>query len=181
MIKAENLLASQGGPIILAQISTCNGWYYDQFYPSNPNTHKIWTENWTGWFNEWGGGDPHRTAEDVAFAVARFFQYGGTVQNYYMVTIYNLNGERACFFGNANETDNMTITFEGNKYTVPAWSVSILPECQTVVYNTAQVNRQTSIMLKKPNEADEGPLQWPWRLENLESLKSQLLKKKSES
>lgn len=31
--------------------------------------------------------DPHRTAEDVAFAVARFFQYGGTLQNYYMVSV----------------------------------------------------------------------------------------------
>ncbi|GAV90542.1 Glyco_hydro_35 domain-containing protein, partial [Cephalotus follicularis] len=44
----------------------------------------MWTENWTGWFKSWGGLDPHRTAEDVAFAVARFFQYGGTFQNYYM-------------------------------------------------------------------------------------------------
>lgn len=37
-------------------------------------------------FMHWGGPTPHRTAEDVAFAVGRFFQYGGTFQNYYMVT-----------------------------------------------------------------------------------------------
>ncbi|OMO91833.1 hypothetical protein COLO4_18061 [Corchorus olitorius] len=85
MVKKEKLFASQGGPIILAQLETCNGWYCDNFTPQNPNTPKMWTENWTGWFKSWGGPNPHRTAEDVAFAVARFFQNGGTLQNYYMV------------------------------------------------------------------------------------------------
>lgn len=36
-------------------------------------------------FKSWGGKDPYRTAEDLAYAVARFFQFGGTFQNYYMV------------------------------------------------------------------------------------------------
>jgi hypothetical protein len=36
-------------------------------------------------FKTFGGRDPHRPAEDVAFSVARFFQKGGSVQNYYMV------------------------------------------------------------------------------------------------
>ncbi|XP_021750275.1 beta-galactosidase 15-like [Chenopodium quinoa] len=132
MVKKENLLAPEGGPIILTQIeneygnimdpygdagkryinwcakmavaqnvgvpwimcqqsdapqpmiNTCNGWYCHDFTPNNPNSPKIWTENWTGWFKNWGGKLPHRTAEDVAYAVARFFQTGGTVQNYYM-------------------------------------------------------------------------------------------------
>ncbi|KAI3949814.1 hypothetical protein MKW92_040004 [Papaver armeniacum] len=65
-------------------INTCNGWYCDSFTPTHPNTPKMWTENWTGWFKNWGGKHPHRTAEDVAFSVARFFQRGGTFQNYYM-------------------------------------------------------------------------------------------------
>ncbi|KAI3772554.1 hypothetical protein L6452_03742 [Arctium lappa] len=65
-------------------INTCNGWYCDAFTPNNPNSPKMWTENWTGWFKNWGGLDPKRTAEDVAFAVAKFFQRGGTFQNYYM-------------------------------------------------------------------------------------------------
>ncbi|KAL5549989.1 hypothetical protein UlMin_000165 [Ulmus minor] len=132
MMKRENLFASQGGPIILAQIeneygnvmwkygddgkqyvnwcaklaqsyqigvpwimcqqsdapkpmiNTCNGWYCDDFQPNNENVPKIWTENWTGWFKDWGMQDPHRTAEDLAYSVARFFQKGGTLQNYYM-------------------------------------------------------------------------------------------------
>ncbi|XP_071908360.1 beta-galactosidase 15-like [Coffea arabica] len=132
MMKNANLFASQGGPIILAQIeneygdvawnfgsvarpyiqwcaqlaeslsigvpwimcqqpdapdpmiNTCNGFYCDQFKPKNDNIPKIWTENWTGWFKDWGDATPRRTAEDVAFAVARFYQLNGTVMNYYM-------------------------------------------------------------------------------------------------
>lgn len=69
------------------QLETCNGWYCDTNYtPKKAGTPKMWTENWTGWFKNWGAPDPKRTAEDLAFAVARFFQTGGTLQNYYMVS-----------------------------------------------------------------------------------------------
>ncbi|KAK6941269.1 D-galactoside/L-rhamnose binding SUEL lectin domain [Dillenia turbinata] len=285
MVKEENLFASQGGPIILAQIeneygnviwaygdagkayvnwcadmaqsfdigvpwimcqesdapqpmiNTCNGWYCDQFTPNSPSSPKMWTENWTGWFKNWGGKDPHRTAEDLAFSVARFFQLGGTFQNYYMyhggtnfgrtaggpyittsydydapldeygnlnqpkyghlkqlhevlqsmeyvlthgdvnttdmgnstsVSVYSTNETSSCFFGNANETSDWTFSFQGNQYTVPAWSVSILPDCKTVAYNTAKVNTQTNVMVKKSNEAEVEPdaLKWSWKQEN---------------
>ncbi|KAM3286597.1 beta-galactosidase 15 [Capsicum chacoense] len=287
MVKQEKLFASQGGPIILAQIeneygnaqaaygdagkayvhwcsnmaqsldvgvpwimcqqpdapqpmiNTCNGYYCDQFTPNNPNSPKMWTENWTGWFKNWGGKDPLRTAEDLAYSVARFYQTGGTFQNYYMyhggtnfgrtsggpyitttydynapldefgnlaqpkyghlkelhdvlhsmekvltngnvtntafensvaVTMYALDGHSSCFFSNANETTDATITYKGVKYHVPAWSVSILPDCKTEVYNTAKVNTQTSIMVKKSNEAESEPasLQWSWRPERID-------------
>lgn len=36
-------------------------------------------------FLSFGGAVPYRPVEDLAFAVARFFQLGGTFQNYYMV------------------------------------------------------------------------------------------------
>ncbi|MBA0661824.1 hypothetical protein Goklo_006065, partial [Gossypium klotzschianum] len=65
-------------------INTCNGFYCDNFKPNNPKSPKMWTENWTVWFKLWGSKDPHRTAEDIAFAVARFFQMGGVLNTYYM-------------------------------------------------------------------------------------------------
>lgn len=286
MVKKEKLLASQGGPIILAQIeneygnvmspygdagkeyinwcaklavsqnigvpwimcqqddapqpmiNTCNGWYCHDFTPNNPNSPKIWTENWTGWFKNWGGTLPHRTAEDVAYAVARFFETGGTVQNYYMyhggtnfgrttggpyittsydydapldeygnlnqpkwghlkqlhsvlhsiekvltygdivktdmgnsvkVTSYKKDNTSSCFISNSNSTNDATITYQGRTFTIPAWSVSILPDCQNEVYNTAKVNTQTSIVAKIPNEAEQEPssLTWHWKRENI--------------
>ncbi|XP_059636218.1 beta-galactosidase-like [Cornus florida] len=35
-------------------------------------------------FKNWGGQDPQRTAEDLAYSIARFFQAGGVFTNYYM-------------------------------------------------------------------------------------------------
>ncbi|XP_051132245.1 beta-galactosidase 15-like isoform X1 [Andrographis paniculata] len=287
MMKKEKLFASQGGPIILAQIeneygnvmsaygdagkeyvkwcanlaeslhigvpwimcqqddapqpiiNTCNGFYCDQFTPNNRNSPKMWTENWTGWFKNWGGKDPLRTAEDVAYAVARFYQLGGTFQNYYMYhggtnfgrtsggpyittsydydaplneyggfnqpkyghlkqlhdvlhslekaltygnvshtdlgnnssrTIYAYNGTETCFFGNANPKNDTTFTYKGINLKVPAWSVSILPDCKNEAYNTAKVNTQTSVMVKASNEAENEPddLKWSWRPENVD-------------
>jgi hypothetical protein len=67
------------------QINTCNGFYCDQFTPNSNSKPKLWTENWSGWFLSFGGAVPYRPTEDLAFAVARFYQRGGTMQNYYMV------------------------------------------------------------------------------------------------
>ncbi|KAL6607971.1 hypothetical protein ACP70R_041034 [Stipagrostis hirtigluma subsp. patula] len=65
-------------------IHTCNGFYCHDWFPNRTGIPKIWTENWTGWFKAWDKPDFHRTAEDIAFAVARFFQKRGSVHNYYM-------------------------------------------------------------------------------------------------
>lgn len=37
-------------------------------------------------FTAFGGAVPHRPVEDMAFAVARFIQKGGSFVNYYMVS-----------------------------------------------------------------------------------------------
>ena len=63
------------------------------------------------------------------------------------------------------------MSYNGKDFKVPAWSVSILPDCQTEVYNTAKVNTQTSVIVKKENKAEEEPaaLKWLWRPENLDA------------
>ncbi|TXG66844.1 hypothetical protein EZV62_008119 [Acer yangbiense] len=63
-------------------INTCNGFYCDNFTPNSDKKPKMWTENWSGWFLPFGGPVPYRPAEDLAFAVACFYQQGGTFQNY---------------------------------------------------------------------------------------------------
>ena len=42
---------------------------------------------WACRYQNWGQAVPHRPVEDNAFAVARFFQRGGSFQNYYMVRV----------------------------------------------------------------------------------------------
>ncbi|KAJ8751435.1 hypothetical protein K2173_016643 [Erythroxylum novogranatense] len=193
-------------------INTCNGFYCDQFTPNSINKPKMWTENWTGWFLSFGGAAPYRPVEDIAFAVARFYQLGGTFQNYYMyhggtnfghstggpfistsydydapldeyglirqpkwghlkdlhkaiklceeamvtteptttsagqnleVTVYKAgSGLCSAFLANTAVTDK-TVNFRGKTYDLPAWSVSILPDCKNVVLNTAKINSMT--------------------------------------
>ncbi|CAI0468985.1 unnamed protein product [Linum tenue] len=183
-------------------IDTCNGFYCDAFKPTAPHRPKIWTENWPGWFQLFGAPNPHRPAEDVAFAVARFFQKGGTVNNYYMyhggtnfgrtaggpfiTTSYDYEapideyvylilpkwghlkelhraiklcenllltsnpvnislgpsqeGGCAAFLANTDDKNDVTVSFRNASYHLPAWSVSILPDCKTEVYNSAEVH-----------------------------------------
>ncbi|RZC52882.1 hypothetical protein C5167_021309 [Papaver somniferum] len=64
-------------------INACNGFYCDWFTPNKKYKPKMWTENWTGWFTGFGGTVP-RTAEDVAYSVAKFIQTSGSFMNYYM-------------------------------------------------------------------------------------------------
>ncbi|KAL5576087.1 hypothetical protein UlMin_017786 [Ulmus minor] len=286
MMKEAKMFASQGGPIIIAQIeneygnimweygeagksyinwcakmaeslnigvpwimcqqedapqpmiNTCNGYYCDWFKPNNPKSPKMFTENWVGWFKKWGERDPHRTAEDVAYSVARFFQRGGVFNNYYMyhggtnfgrtaggpyiATSYdydapldeygNLNqpkwghlkqlhaaiklgekilttgnytekvistgvnlttytsatGERFCFLSNTDKGEDAVVDLQKDgKYWVPAWSVSVLDGCNKEVFNTAKVNSQTSILVKKPAEISDSivKLTWTWKPE----------------
>ncbi|XP_057953091.1 beta-galactosidase 8 [Malania oleifera] len=196
-------------------INTCNGFYCDQFTPNSNKKPKMWTENWTGWFLLFGGSLPSRPVEDIAFSVARFFQRGGTFQNYYMYyggtnfgrttggpfiatsydydapideygllrqpkwghlrdlhkaiklcedamvatdpTITSLgsnleasvyktgSGSCAAFLANVGTNSDATVNFNGNTYHLPAWSVSILPDCKNVVLNTAKINSVATI------------------------------------
>ncbi|MBA0871634.1 hypothetical protein Goshw_028436 [Gossypium schwendimanii] len=252
-------------------IDTCNNYYCDGYKPNSPNKPTIWTENWDGWYTSWGGRLPHRPVEDLAFAVARFFQRGGSLMNYYMyfggtnfgrtsggpfyITSYDYDApideyglrsepkwghlkdlhaaiklceralvaadspqymklgprqevcarrggdkvgwsdwsyfslrqiqfglftsltslignnmqahvywentqstvlnttlsesQSACsaFLANIDEHNTATVTFRGKSYSLPPWSVSILPDCSNVAFNTAKVGAQTSVKL----------------------------------
>ncbi|CAL5416749.1 unnamed protein product [Camellia sinensis] len=211
-------------------IDTCNEYYCDGYKPNSYKKPTLWTENWDGWYTEWGGTWPHRPAEDLAFAVARFFERGGSFQNYYMkffggtnfgrtaggpnyITSYDYDApideygllrqpkwghlkdlhyaiklcepalvavdspqymklgpkQEAHLYGTNVHSEGQTLTLSGNKstcsaflaniddhnaaavtffgqvYTLPPWSVSILPDCRNTAFNTAKVGAQTSI------------------------------------
>ncbi|TKY75193.1 Beta-galactosidase 3 [Spatholobus suberectus] len=155
-----------------------------------------------------------RPVQDLAFAVARFIQKGGSYVNYYMyhggtnfgrsaggpfiTTSYDYDapideyglirqpkyshlrelhkaikrcehalvssdptvaslgalqqahvfssGTRACaaFLANYNAQSAARVTFNNRHYDLPPWSISILPDCRTDVFNTAKVRVQTS-------------------------------------
>ncbi|KAG5050111.1 hypothetical protein JHK85_011214 [Glycine max] len=197
-------------------IDTCNSFYCDQFTPTSPNRPKIWTENWPGWFKTFGGRDPHRPAEDVAFSVARFFQkaggpfittsydYDAPVDEYGLPRLPKwghlkelhraiklcehvlLNGKSvnislgpsveadvytdssgacAAFISNVDDKNDKTVEFRNASYHLPAWSVSILPDCKNVVFNTAKVTSQTNVVAMIPEslqQSDKGVNSLKW-------------------
>ncbi|KAL0866248.1 hypothetical protein Bca101_045366 [Brassica carinata] len=232
MVKKENLFASQGGPIILAQIENEYGNVMGP-YGESGKAYIKWCANMAQSLDvgvPWimcqqndapqpmyhGGTNFDRTAggpyittsydydapldeygnlnqpkyghlkqlHDVLHSMERTLTYGNisTIDfgNSASATIYKTAEGSSCFFGNGNENSDATITFQGKTYVVPAWSVTILPDCKTEAYNTAKITTQTSMMVKKPNEAEDSPstLKWSWRPENLDNF---LLKGKGES
>ncbi|GMP37810.1 hypothetical protein CsSME_00009331 [Camellia sinensis var. sinensis] len=197
-------------------INTCNGFYCDYFSPNKPYKPTMWTEAWSGWFTEFGGPIHQRPVEDLAFAVARFIQRGGSFVNYYMyqggtnfgrtaggpfiTTSYDYDapldeygmirqpkyghlkelhsaiklceralvsadptvtllgsysqGDCAAFLSNYHLETTSRVTFRGVHYDLPPWSISILPDCKNVVFNTAKVGVQTSQMQMLPTNAE---------------------------
>ncbi|KDP41747.1 hypothetical protein JCGZ_26765 [Jatropha curcas] len=205
-------------------INTCNGFYCDYFTPNKPYKPTMWTEAWTGWFNDFGGPVHQRPAEDLAFAVARFIQKGGSFVNYYMyhggtnfgrtaggpfiTTSYDYDapideyglirqpkynhlrdlhlaiqlcekalltsdptvtalgsyqqahvfssksGDCAAFLSNYNPKVTARVTFNNLHYSLPPWSISILPDCKNDVFNTAKVGVKTSQVEMLPTESE---------------------------
>ncbi|KAK7309321.1 hypothetical protein RJT34_05949 [Clitoria ternatea] len=201
-------------------INTCNGFYCDKFTPNKPYKPSIWTEAWSGWFSEFGGPNHERPVQDLAFAVARFIQKGGSFVNYYMyhggtnfgrsaggpfittsydydapldeyglirqpkyghlkelhkaikmceralvstdpvvtllgnfqqASVYSTkSGDCAAFLSNYDTKSSVRVMFNNMHYNLPPWSVSILPDCRNVVFNTAKVGVQTSQMQMLP-------------------------------
>ncbi|KAG6428159.1 hypothetical protein SASPL_112408 [Salvia splendens] len=60
--------------------------------------------------------------------------------------IYQDKGQKcSAFLANIDEHNSATVVFQKQAYTLPPWSVSILPDCKNVAYNTAKIGVQTSI------------------------------------
>lgn len=205
-------------------INACNGFYCDAFSPNKPYKPTMWTEAWSGWFTEFGGTIHQRPVQDLAFAVARFIQKGGSYVNYYMyhggtnfgrsaggpfiTTSYDYDapideyglirepkyghlkelhraiklcehalvssdpritslgtyqqahifssGQRSCaaFLANYHPKSAARVMFNNMHYNLPPWSISILPDCRNVVFNTARVGAQFSHMQMLPTGSE---------------------------
>ncbi|PWA94564.1 beta-galactosidase 3 [Artemisia annua] len=52
------------------------------------------------------------------------------------------SGHCAAFLANYNTNNAAKVMFNNMHYTLPPWSISILPDCTNVVFNTAKVRKQ---------------------------------------
>lgn len=48
-------------------------------------------------------------------------------------------GACAAFLANIDDKNDTVVVFRNKSYHLPAWSVSILPDCKNVAFNTAKV------------------------------------------
>ncbi|RVW93374.1 Beta-galactosidase 3 [Vitis vinifera] len=67
---------------------------------------------------------------------------------------YSESGGCAAFLSNYNPTSAARVTFNSMHYNLAPWSISILPDCKNVVFNTATVGVQTSQMQMLPTNSE---------------------------
>ncbi|XP_074307942.1 beta-galactosidase 6 isoform X4 [Silene latifolia] len=67
-------------------INTCNGMNCGETFtgPNSPTKPSMWTENWTSFYQVFGGPPYIRSAEDIAFHTSLFIAKNGCYVNYYM-------------------------------------------------------------------------------------------------
>ncbi|XP_039138948.1 beta-galactosidase 11-like [Dioscorea cayenensis subsp. rotundata] len=230
-------------------ISACNGRNCGDTFkgPGSPKKPTLWTENWTAQYRVFGDPPSQRSAEDLAYSVARFFsKSGGTLINYYMyhggtnlgrgsadfVTtryydeapldeyglqkepkwghlkdlhhalalsrkallwgvpskqklgqdveawVYELPKHNVCaaFLTNNHSRFDKSINFRGVDYFLPHRSISILPDCKTVVFNTQKVNAQHNARTYHPSNEANKDNSWKMYHERIPSFRRTSLK-----
>ncbi|XP_031252419.1 beta-galactosidase-like [Pistacia vera] len=60
------------------------------------------------------------------------------------------SGSCAAFLANYDTTYSVKVNFRNMQYELPPWSISILPDCKTAVYNTARLGAQSSVKQMTP-------------------------------
>ncbi|KAI7749913.1 hypothetical protein M8C21_033957 [Ambrosia artemisiifolia] len=68
--------------------------------------------------------------------------------------------ECAAFLVNNSSKDGVELVFRNTSYTLPSKSVSILPDCENVVFNTGMVNTQVSTRSMQPVITFDSSQQW---------------------
>ncbi|XAR62546.1 Beta-galactosidase [Bertholletia excelsa] len=61
------------------------------------------------------------------------------------VHVFQSDSACAAFLSNYDTGSSATVTFQNMNYDLPPWSISILPDCKTAVFNTAKVSSQSSV------------------------------------
>ncbi|XP_057419839.1 beta-galactosidase 6-like [Lotus japonicus] len=204
-------------------INTCNGMYCGKTFtgPNSPNKPRLWTENWTSFYQVYGGLPYIRSAEDIALHVTLFIAKNGSYVNYYMyhggtnfgrtASAYCITGyydqapldeyglfrqpkwghlkelhaaiksnsttilqgvqsnfslgrlQEACVFEeekgecvafliNYDGGNNVSVQFRNKSYELLPKSISILPDCQNVIFNTANVTTTSNRRIISPRQ-----------------------------
>ncbi|KAK9048405.1 hypothetical protein SSX86_032632 [Deinandra increscens subsp. villosa] len=70
------------------------------------------------------------------------------------------SGECVAFLVNNGSRESIQVVFRNTSYTLPSKSISILPDCKTVFFNTAMVNAQVNTRSYQPIIRFDSPQKW---------------------
>ncbi|KAF3447014.1 hypothetical protein FNV43_RR12194 [Rhamnella rubrinervis] len=211
-------------------INSCNGMRCGEKFkgPNSPNKPSLWTENWTSFYQVYGGETNMRSPQEIAFQVALFIAKKGSYVNYYMyhggtnfgrsasayVTtsyydqapldeyglirqpkwghlkelhdaikfcskpllsgeqttfafgehqqayVYKDNsGECAAFLVNYDSVD-AKVLFQNLSHKLSPQSISILPDCKNIAFNTAKVSSQYGKRSMVPCQKFDSTSKW---------------------
>ncbi|XP_057968356.1 beta-galactosidase 3 [Malania oleifera] len=92
--------------------------------------------------------------------------------NYQQVHVFSSGGSCAAFISNYDTESSASVFFNNKNYKLPPRSISILPDCRNVVFNTAKVGAQTSHVRMSPINSVK--LMWETYAEDVSSLDDSL-------
>ncbi|KAM0862872.1 hypothetical protein ACQ4PT_044966 [Festuca glaucescens] len=147
MMKNEQFFASQGGHIILAQIENEYGGD-EQAYGAGGKAYAMWAASMALAQNT-----------GVPWTMCQQSDAPDPVADVYT----DHSGGCAAFLANIDSENDKVVTFRDIQYDLPAWSVSILPDCKNVVFNTAKVRSQTLMMDMVPETLQASQAD-PWSI-----------------
>ncbi|KAM0869000.1 hypothetical protein ACQ4PT_040959 [Festuca glaucescens] len=145
MMKKERFFASQGGHIILAQVENEYG-DYERGYGAGGKAYAEWAASMA-------------LAQNIGVPWIMCQQYDAPD---HVADVYtDHSGGCVAFLANVDSEKDKVVTFRNRQYDLPAWSVSILPDCKNVVFNTAKVQSQTMMVDMVPETLQASiPDQW---------------------
>ncbi|KAJ6775112.1 BETA-GALACTOSIDASE RELATED [Salix purpurea] len=192
-------------------INTCNGMRCGETFggPNSPTKPSLWTENWTSFYQVYGGEPYIRSAEDIAFHVTLFIAKKGSYINYYMfhapldeyglirqpkwghlkdlhaaikscsttilegvqsnfslgqlqqAYIFEEKGAGcAAFLVNNDQKNNATVEFRNITFELLPKSISILPDCENIIFNTAKVNLEGNEITRTSSQLFDDSDRW---------------------
>ncbi|KAK6115296.1 hypothetical protein DH2020_007565 [Rehmannia glutinosa] len=121
-------------------INTCNGFYCDAFSPNKPYKPSMWTEAWSGWEPKYGHlKELHKAIKLCEHALVSSDPNVTSLGNSQQAYVFSSGqGNCAAFLSNFDSNSAVRVMFNNMHYNLPPWSVSILPDCRNVVFNTAK-------------------------------------------
>ncbi|CAK7346941.1 unnamed protein product [Dovyalis caffra] len=169
MMKSENLYASQGGPIILSQVENEYKNVEAAFHEKGPGYVRwaaamaVSLQTGVPWVmcKQDDAPDPVINSCNGMRCGETFAGPNSPNKPSIWTEDWTRNsGECAAFLVNNDKKQEVEVLFQSNSYKLPQKSISILPDCKTVTFNTEKVNAQYTTRSMKTNQKFNSVAKW---------------------